>query len=69
MKRDEIIIERKVGEKFYDGKVQLEVVEADWGCMGCHYKPETCGKSIEIRGHCSRSRRDLTPVSFQKVEQ
>ena len=66
-------MERKIGEKFTDNGVELEVVkEEDKGnCVGCHYNtPEIgCTKNEKYVGSCTFCfRQDGEDIIFKEVE-
>ena len=51
------------------GNITLRVDEATYGCRGCHFRWDQCGKFSDVRGECSGiSRLDKISAIFVKVE-
>lgn len=63
-------IERKIGERFDDNGVTLEVVKEDCGCIGCYLIDKQCTIYPNNRGFCSSQyRNDNQSVIFKLVKQ
>lgn len=70
------MIERKIGERFFDGDVQLQVEEDKYleldiaACKDCYYKKgvHPCDCNRQVAGQCIKVfRKDKKSVRFVEV--
>lgn len=65
------MIERKIGEIFFDGNVSLQVKLSEdlLSCSGCYYNQNGCIRNRDAAGPCTgRLRTDNHYVIFKEIQ-